>query len=61
MIYVPKNKAADWTLKKLPEGLKSLMIMAIQGYLGECVGSWNDKEKEVNQLIHFLKRKIENY
>lgn len=38
-----------------------MMIMEIKGYLGECIDSWSDKEQKLNQLVHFLKIKIENY
>lgn len=56
-----KNIAAEWTLPKLPKDLKSLMILAIKGYLGECTDNWTDKKKELMKLIDFLKIKVENY
>lgn len=57
----PKNVAAEWTLSKLPKELKGLMILAIKGYVGECKDDWKNRDKELLQLVDFLKTQVVNY
>jgi aminoglycoside 9-adenylyltransferase len=55
----PKDVAADWVLKKLPQPHWRLLDLARRAYLGEIDDDWSSREKEVIALVDYLKQSVE--
>jgi aminoglycoside 9-adenylyltransferase len=54
----PKDVAADWALKRLPQPHWKLLDLARRAYLGEINDDWISREKEVIALIDYLKKSV---
>jgi aminoglycoside 9-adenylyltransferase len=54
----PKDVAADWALKRLPQPHWKLLDLGRRTYLGEINDDWISREKEVIALIDYLKKSV---
>jgi aminoglycoside 9-adenylyltransferase len=57
----PKDVAADWALKRLPKEHRDLLDLARRAYLGEIDDDWSSREKEVIDLVDYLKKSVTAY
>lgn len=51
----PKDAAADWALKRLPDNLRAVLFEARQAYVGKTEDRLASRPQEVESFVHFAK------
>jgi aminoglycoside 9-adenylyltransferase len=54
----PKDVAAEWAIKRLPQDKAALLDVARRAYLGECHDDWEGQASELMALVTHMKGSI---